>query len=125
MDLRLKQYLGLDPSWQYDVFVELRVDPDDLFRPCVDPQTDDTSCDYRFGDQVPTVENIADYRDFYRDLYYKSFRGSVGVPWTRLGYTTYDWGNPGSNVGASEFILVPEAPYTTEAVVPTTAYCRS
>jgi len=50
IDLRLKQYLGLDPSWQYDVFVELWVDPGDLFRPCVDPQTDDTSCDYRFGD---------------------------------------------------------------------------
>jgi len=58
-----------------------------------------------------------------RGLYYKSFRGSVGVPWTGLGYT-YDWGNPDSDVNASEFILVPAAPYTIEAVVPTMAYCR-
>ncbi|MFC6672973.1 hypothetical protein [Marinobacterium aestuariivivens] len=44
LDLRLKQYLGLDPHWHYDLFVELWVDPARLLRPCVDPQTDDQSC---------------------------------------------------------------------------------
>jgi hypothetical protein len=29
--LRLKQYLGLNPSWEYDRFVELWVHPQDLF----------------------------------------------------------------------------------------------
>ena len=36
---RIKQYLGLAPDWEYDVFVEMWVNPEDLFRPCVDPQS--------------------------------------------------------------------------------------
>ncbi len=123
VELRLKQYLGLNPDWQYDVFVEMWVSPTDLFRPCVDPQIDDKSCKLHFGDKTPEVENIADYRDFYKDLYYKSFRGSAGVPWTGLGYT-YDWGNPDSEVGASEYILAPGASYEIKEVVPTMEYCR-
>ena len=38
LNLRLKQYLGLNADWNYDVFVELWVDPADMFRPCVDPE---------------------------------------------------------------------------------------
>jgi len=44
------------------------------------------------------------------------------VPWTGLGYT-YDWGNPDSEVGASEFILVPGAAYQVKRAVPTAEYC--
>lgn len=123
VDLRLKQYLGLDPSWQYDVFVEMWINPADLFRPCVDPQTDDSTCNLEFGAEAPKVENIADYRDFYSDLYFKSFRGSAGVPWTGLGYT-YDWGNKKSEIGASEFILKPNSHYEIKAVTPTMEYCK-
>ncbi|GAA3530311.1 hypothetical protein [Zobellella aerophila] len=123
VELRLKQYLGLDPSWQYDVFVEMWVDPADLFRPCVNPQVDGKGCQLHFGEQVPEVKNIADYRNFYENLYYKSFRGSAGVPWTGLGYT-YDWGNPNSEVGASEYILVPGVAYEIKEVTPTMEYCR-
>lgn len=124
VNLRLKQYLGLDPHWPYDLFVELWVDPSDLFRPCVDPQTDDGSCNLHFGDGTPTVKNIANYPAFYRNLYYKSFRASAGVPWTGLGYT-YDWGNPASEVGASEFILAPGSHYAIRDAVPTLEYCRA
>jgi len=122
VDLRLKQYLGLDPHWRYDVFIEMWVDPADLFRPCVDPQTDDRRCDLHFGDTLPQVKNIDDYRSFYEHLYYTSFRGSTGVPWTGLGYT-YDWGNAACEVGASEFILVPGAAYEIKQVLTTMEYC--
>lgn len=122
VELRLKQYLGLDPSWNYDVFVELWVSPDDLFRPCVDPETNDQQCELQFNQTVPQVKNIANYSDFYKGLYFKSFRASAGVPWTGLGYT-YDWGNPENPVGASEFILVPNTPYEVKQVVPTATYC--
>lgn len=122
LGLRLKQYLGLNPDWQYDVFVELWVDPKDMFRPCVDPEVSDSQCQLQFGDAVPVVKNIPDYKEFYRDLYYKSFRGSAGVPWTGLGYT-YDWGNKKSEVGASEFILVPGAAYEIASVTATEEYC--
>jgi len=123
VELRLKQFLGLDPDWQYDTFVEMWVDPADLFRPCVDPEVEDTTCNLNFGSEIPRVKNIADYPDFYENLYYKSYRSSSGVPWTGLGYT-YDWGNPDREVGASEFILVPGASYEITRAVPTAEYCR-
>ncbi|GAB6040475.1 hypothetical protein [Endothiovibrio diazotrophicus] len=123
LNLRLKQFLGLDPSWTYDVFVEFWVAPDTLFRPCTDPQTDDTTCNLHFGDSNPQVTNIPDYREFYSNLYYKSFRSGGGVPWTGIGYT-YDWGNPAGERGASEFILTPNAPYQIIAATPTAEYCK-
>jgi hypothetical protein len=118
LDLRLKQYLGLNAEWNYDVFVEMWVSPTDLFRPCVDPEINDSQCNLQFGDTPPQVKNIADYVSFYKNLYFKSFRSSGGVPWTGLGYS-YDWGNPQSSVGASEFILAPQSAYQIERVVPT------
>ena len=124
LDRRLKQYLGLNPEWTYDVFVEMWVSPDDMFRPCVDPEINDSRCNLQFGKEIPTVKNIPDYQDFYSDLYYKSYRASSGVPWTGLGYT-YDWGNRESEVGASEYILVPEAEYEIKRAVPTAEYCGS
>ncbi|MGH8475484.1 MAG: hypothetical protein ACRER2_06895, partial [Methylococcales bacterium] len=122
LDLRLKQYLGLNHNWNYDVFVELWVSPEDLFRPCVDPEPTDTSCNLEFGKEAPAVKNIKDYKEFYKNLYFKSFRASEGVPWTGIGYT-YDWAGQGSEVGASEFILAPNAPYEIKAATPTMDYC--
>ena len=124
LNLRLKQYLGLNADWNYDVFIELWVDPADVFRPCVDPQIDDAGCELQFAaDAKPQVKEIADYPAFYKNLYFKSFRSRPGVPWTGLGYT-YDWGNPHSRVGASEYILRPGAPYEIERPVTTVEYCH-
>jgi hypothetical protein len=124
LNLRLKQYLGLNADWNYDVFVELWVDPADMFRPCVDPEIDDASCQLKFAeDKVPAVKNIASYPAFYKNLYFNDFRYRPGVPWTGLGYT-YDWGNPASPVGASEYILRPDSTYRIERVVETAEYCR-
>lgn len=124
LDLRLKQYLGLSANWNYDVFIELWVDPADLFRPCVDPEIDDAGCELQFAvDAKPQVKEIPDYPAFYKSLYFKSFRSRPGVPWTGLGYT-YDWGNPRSRVGASEYILRPGAPYEIERPVTTAEYCH-
>lgn len=123
LDLRLKKRLGLNPTWQYDLFVELWVSPTDLFRPCVDPNIDDTSCDLNFGSATPTVKNIKDFRSFYQNLYFNDFRTQPGVPWTGLGYS-YDWaGHPAIEKGASEFILSPSSLYVIDRAVPTLEYC--
>jgi hypothetical protein len=122
--LRLKQYLGLNPEWQYDVFVELWVDPEDMFRPCVDPEINDFSCNLKFEDQVPIVKGIQDYPVFYKDLYYSDFRTLPGVPWTGLGYT-FDWGNQLTEQGASEFVLIPGAAYEINRVIPTLDYGKT
>lgn len=122
LDLRLKQRLGLYFDWQYDVFVEMWVSPEDLFRPCVDPDPSDSACDLNFGGTMPTVKNIADYGAFYKNLYFNDFRAAPGVPWTGLGYT-YDWFNPRAEQGESEFILAPSSPYEIVQAVPTWQYC--
>jgi hypothetical protein len=122
LNLRLKQYLGLAPDRQYDVFIELWVSPDDLFRPCVDPEINDSQCEIEVSKTFPVVANIPDYGLFYSQLYFKSFRASTGVPWTGLGYT-YDWGSPQTRVGASEFILKPDSPYEIKQVMTTREYC--
>lgn len=124
LNLRLKQYLGLKPDSHYEVFVELWVDPADLFRPCVDPEIHDTGCELKFAEnEVPQVRNIVNYPAFYKNLYFNDFRSRPGVPWTGLGYT-YDWGNPHSRVGASEYILRPGSPYQIKRDVTTAEYCR-
>ncbi|WP_052700206.1 hypothetical protein [Methylocucumis oryzae] len=64
LDYRLKQRLGLNPDWQYDVFVEMWVAPEDIFRPCVDPDTSDSQCELDFTTQLPVVKNIQDYKAF-------------------------------------------------------------
>jgi hypothetical protein len=127
LNYRLKQRLGLHPDWKYDVVVELWVDPADLFRPCVDPDPSDNTCNLDFSATAPVVKNIKDYPAFYKNTYYRSFRAAPGVPWTGLGYT-YDWKNadkkPGTfEKGESEFILAPSTAYVIEKAEPTWQYC--
>ncbi len=80
LDLRLKQYLGLDRNWSYDVFVEMWVDPADLFRPCVDPEINDGVCNMQFSGPVPAVKGIPSYRDFYANLYSRVSAAAPGCP---------------------------------------------
>ncbi len=129
LTLRLKQYLGLNPSWEYDRFIELWVSPQDLFRPCVNPDIRQRQCPLNFAGVPPKVtgrtkgSGIQDYQSFYQTLYFRSIRAAL-QPWTGLGYT-YDWGSPISRVGASELILVPGATYAVKQAVPTLPYCQS
>jgi hypothetical protein len=129
LTLRLKQYLGLNPQWEYEQFVELWVRPQDLFRPCVNPDITQRQCPLHFAGVVPQVTGytqgtgIQDYQSFYQTLYFRSIRAAL-QPWTGLGYT-YDWGSPISQVGASEFILVPGATYAVKQAVPTLQYCQT
>ncbi|MDX1342187.1 MAG: hypothetical protein R3227_07530 [Reinekea sp.] len=123
-DLRLKQLLGLHPSWQYDLFVEMWIQPQDVFRPCVDPSPEDTQCNLNFEGSAPEVDGINDYTQFYQQLYMKSFRAAPGVPWTGLGYT-YDWADNGTAVGLSEFMTKPAASIEIIRAVPTADYCAA
>lgn len=120
LNLRLKQYLGLAPEWQYDVFVELWVNKDDLSRPCVDSEVDDSQCEI----EVPEKFTDTEHGRLYRNIYFDKFRGlsKYRAPWTGLGYT-YDWGNSESKIGASEFILTRNSSYKIEQVLTTRKYC--
>ena len=89
---RTRQYLGLKPDTSYRTFVEFWASPAILTRPCEDSEVDDTRCMPRGrAGRFPSLVPPAEYSD-------------PAFPFTGLGYT-YDWGNPITEVGASEFVV--------------------
>ena len=122
LTLRLEQLLGLPPNSRKTVFKEIWVDPGDLFRPSPDPEITDREAglDFPKSDKFLTVDNN-------HICWFNKTRGNSysngGYPWTRLGYT-YDWGNPTSEIGLSEFVIKKGAPIAIHAVVNVDAYCN-
>ncbi|MEH2179137.1 hypothetical protein [Nostoc sp.] len=126
LSLRLQQYLGLilNKNSNKTHFVEMWVKAEDLSRPCVDPEINDSSCnvfDIPISASYPILQEI--YRISYLDASQEYY------PWTGLGYT-YDWGNPKKpREGASEFLLdgTKEKPIEVEvvSVTATKEYCNN
>jgi hypothetical protein len=121
LTLRLEQLLGLPPNDGKPRFVEIWVRPDDLFRPSPDPEITDheAGLDFHTSQYLTVSEAYVRWFDELKDASY----GEKGYPWTRLGYT-YDWGNPSSEVGLSEFIIDEGAMVEIHAVTGTEAYCK-
>jgi hypothetical protein len=120
--LRLEQLLGLPSGSGKTRFVEFWVKPEDLFRPAPDPEVSDCEAelDFPVSGQFVTVDpaHIAWFQSLMEESY-----GEDGYPWTRLGYT-YDWGNPFSDVGLSEFVIRPGAVVDVHSITLTAEYCR-
>lgn len=125
-NLRLEQLLGLPPNNGKTRFVEFWVNPQDLFRPSADAEINDRTA---FGEftQLPTVlaeKAKPEYVNWFEDLRSKSYNAVGGYPWTRMGYT-YDWGNPKSEIGVSEFVINSGVTIDVKSVQPNDKYCVS
>lgn len=116
LTLRLEQYLGLPPDSGKTKFVELWVQPRDLFRPCPDAEIDDTRCELQFSDRTSNR-----HQQWVLNLMMVSYQSDDGYPWTRLGYT-YDWGSADTEVGASEFLVREGARVRVVSVTDTADY---
>jgi hypothetical protein len=114
--LRLEQLMGLPPGTGKTKFVEIWTLPDDIFRPAPDYEITDTEAQINFPSQASET-----YKNSFNELK-KNAYGENGYPWTRLGYT-YDWGNPESEVGLSEFVLKKGATVRVHSVSDTVGYC--
>ncbi len=123
LDLRLEQLIGLPPGRGKDAFVEFWADPQDLFRPCPDPEISDHECQV----EIPVIDRSSEQpwdctlrrqvSGKYVTVHPGHLRwmcdiwaGSYGhqelydnYPFTALGYT-YDWGNPKDHRGLSEYV---------------------
>lgn len=121
MTLRLEQLLGLPPANGKTRFVEMWVAPQDLFRPSPDPEVTDQEAGLNFP-QSKFLSLSEEYMTWFNNLSSQSY-GENGYPWTRLGYT-YDWGNPSSEVGLSEFVINTGASIEIAGVTNTEAYCQ-
>jgi hypothetical protein len=120
LSLRLEQLLGLPPNCEKIIFVEVWVDPDDLFRPSPDPEISDREAELDF----PCSENYVRVNEAYKEWFNCKKRDSYksnGYPWTRLG-STYDWGNPDCEVGLSEFVIKKDSKAEVHSVIPTHRY---
>ncbi len=124
--LRLQQYLGLilNKNSNKTHFVEMWVKAEDLSRPCIDPEINDSTCNVL---PIPVPASYPVLNKIYSASY------AIGIqenyPWTGLGYT-YDWGNPKKpREGASEFIIngTKEKPIEVEvvSVTATKEYCNN
>jgi hypothetical protein len=123
LQLRLAQRLGLPPDADYDRFVELWVRPQDLVRPCPDPEVTDRECELHPPKPAAHVQISDAHREWFRRLKETSYDPD-GYPFTGLGYT-YDWNPATDEVGPSEFVLRPGEAATLNATYTTRAYCRA
>lgn len=124
--LRIAQLLGVPPEYATEdrSMVELWISPQDMFRPCPDPEITDRECQADFpsdpfrafsatemvrATEGPGWNVFMDYVDWFnnrKDYLYSNtsnYPASAPYPWTRLGYT-YDWGST-NHVGLSEFVV--------------------
>lgn len=118
--LRTEQLLGLPKNSGNLYFVEIWVNPDDLLRPAYDNEIDDNTCGTYFPETVSD-----DYKTWFNANIISSYypQNSSKYPWTRLGYT-YDWGNPASEIGLSEFIIKKDARVIVKSIKSTEDYLQ-
>ncbi len=119
---RINQFLGLPPASDWDngrQFVEMWVKPEDMFRPCMDPEIDDTTCGMAFPEGVS-----AEHEDWFMNNYASSFGfwQKTRYPWTGLGYT-YDWCGADTVVGASEFVVRSGSTVSVTGIIDRNTYC--
>lgn len=124
--LRLEQLLGLPANNGKTRFVQMWVNPADMLRPSPDGEVDDSVAEL----EMPAPDHFASQQEyeFHRDWFNLQMSlqayddPSKGYPWTRLGYT-YDWGNPASEVGLSEFVIAAGSTVAIDQVVANDIYC--
>lgn len=151
--MRVRQLMGLPPERDYDAFLEVWVRPEDLFRPCPDPEITDSQCQVN----IPLVDHLPPEPDgtappwhcptdgveprqvhgqftVVRQAHlswmcrnweesYANEKAEDNYPWTALGYT-YDWGRPEDPQRLSEYVSLRGAPVVFERLVPTGTYCH-
>jgi hypothetical protein len=146
LTLRLKQRLGLPPGFNYDSFVEFKVDPKDtsrFFRPCGDQSPSTTTCEpasppkpWEVRDDLKALadpkaldgssKKVEQY--WLLSNYFWSFEPRDQYPWSSLGYS-FDWAprEDGSEDfvrwGESEFVISPGVPIHDVSNTDTVAYC--
>jgi hypothetical protein len=123
LTMRIRQLLGMPPDASKTLFVEFWVRPDQLFRPSPDPEISDREAELDFPSS-PYFTIDTDYQEWFNDLKATQYIWPGAMPWTRLGYT-YDWGNPESEIGLSEFIIKGGTTVKIHSMTQTSDYCAT
>lgn len=119
--VRIIQYLGLYPEIKKDRFLNIWVKPEDLFRPCRDPQIHDSNC------QANWPQNVNNNHKTWLKNYKKNAHtpGPNSFPFTMMGYT-YDWAPKKMNrKGVSEYVIRKSAELYFGNIISIDKYCRT
>jgi hypothetical protein len=119
--LRAEQLLGLPYNSGNNWAVEMWVKPSDLYRPSYDNEITDTKVELHFPPNTDSTY-IKWFNDNIVSSYYPALNKKA-YPWTRLGYT-YDWGNPYSEIGLSEFVVKKNSKIIVKTVSAAPEYLR-
>lgn len=143
--VRIAQRLGMPPNTPNDGFITVWVDPQNLFRPCPDPEISDQEClvqvpmvpPYQRTPQNPEpwacsgtqsaaafVQVASSHLEWMCTNWLGSYnqpRPYDNYPWTALGYT-YDWGSS-DHLGPSEFVSLQGTQVVFEAAAASDVYC--
>ena len=105
-DVRLKQVIGMPPETKNNYFTVFWANVNDVFRPAYYPEINSGYMNTAFSNTLEEddSENAMWFKDWFKKTNATIYSQNGGYPWTRLGYT-YDWGNPDSKYGLSEFIV--------------------
>lgn len=143
LSLRIKQLLGMPPNASNDSVASFWVNLQDIFRPCPDPEVTDHECVVSLADGDPNkaalpwqwvsagqtsrrfVKVSQEHLEWMYNYWVTSYAPTElysKYPWTALGYT-YDWGNPDSAVGMSEFVCLKDTQVVFESIESLDAYC--
>ena len=117
LSFRVEQLLGMPRESGNTSFAEVWVKPEDLFRPCPDPEIDDTACLVALPANADSV-----YVEWFDSKIISSYFSEKKYPWTRLGYT-YDWGKT-DHEGLSEYVVRKDAEIIIDRIVPTEEYFK-
>ena len=105
-DMRLKQLIGMSPETDNRYFTVFWANVTDVFRPAFFPEINSGMMNTTFTNTLEedTTANAMWFKNWFDKTSATIYSRDGGHPWTRLGYT-YDWGNPDSKYGLSEFIV--------------------
>jgi len=115
---RIEELMGLPQEYGQTDFVEMWVNLADLFRPSADPEITDHEAELALRDnpfipydpavtiteKVNGVPVTYTFPNWYTTRRATIYDATPPFPWTALGYT-YDYGNPATTVGMSEFVI--------------------
>jgi len=119
---RLHQLLGLPPGGGLRSLVEIWVNPEDLFRPSIDPEISDHEAEILLPQSSRFLAIDPAHIAWFNDWFEENYANDPPFPWTRLGYT-YDWGNPVSPIGLSEFVIKKGATIGIGRILTPDVYC--
>ncbi|MEF3697717.1 hypothetical protein [Desulfolutivibrio sp.] len=128
---RVEELLGLPQEYGQTDFVEMWVNPQDLYRPSADPEITDHEAELElranpllpYSTTVKIIEKVNgvpvaySYPDWYAARRAAIYTATPPFPWTALGYT-YDYGNPATTVGLSEFVIRGGSTVIVKSVTP-------